>query len=428
MRAEAPDDLRDGRLAQRLTWLTALRLLVLTAFLAVTLALYPGGIESGGFSSQVALCTVAAAYFVAGLYAIVLRRGRGLAAASYLQLVTDQLAWTAIAYITGGATSGATSLYGLTTLSGAILLGLRGGLVAAASGLAMFTCLCAAFATHVIGPPMDQPFEPYATGWSEVAYPLLTNGVAIAVVTALSGYLAERLRLTGGRLELATARAAEAERLAMLGRVAGGLAHEIRNPLGAIAGSIELLRASPELTAEDRELCEIVVREAARLDDLVTDMLDLTRPRPLALAPLDVAATARDVVLLAAKSGRGADVNVVYEGPASLGVVADAAQLRQVIWNLVRNAIQASPAGAEVRVAITARDDRVELDVVDAGSGIPESQRDRLFDAFYTTRVHGVGIGLAVVKRVCDDHGFGLDVLSEEGRGATFRVVIPARA
>ena len=170
------------------------------------------------------------------------------------------------------------------------------------------------------------------------------------------------------------------------------------------------------------------MREAARLDDLVTDMLDLTRPRPLALAPLDVAATARDVVLLAAKSGRGADVNVVYDGPASLGVVADAAQLRQVVWNLVRNAIQASPAGAEVRVAIGERDGRVELDVVDVGSGIPESQRDRLFDAFYTTRAHGVGIGLAGVKRVCDDHGFGLEVLSEAGKGATFRVVIPAPA
>src|SRR5262249_19405957 len=174
-----------------------------------------------------------------------------------------------------------------------------------------------------------------------------------------ASYLAERLRATGGRLvqaaaqvEQAEARAEQAERLALLGRVAAALAHEIRNPLGSIAGSIELLRTGGTLTVDDRRLCEIIERETARLNDLVGDMLELARPRPPSKTRLDLAATAREVVMLAGRSGRGEDVRVRYEGPANVVVHADAAQMRQVVWNLTRNAIQASSAGDEVVVLV----------------------------------------------------------------------------
>jgi signal transduction histidine kinase len=418
------------KLPLRLAWLTALRLLVLTAFLVVTTTLYLGGFTLGGFSSTFALVTVAAAYFLAGLYAILLRVGRGLVPVAYAQLVTDQIAWTAIAYISGGATSGATSLYGLTCLSGAILLGARGGVTAALSASVCFTALCAAFAGHLLHPPTDQPPEAYVTRWSDLGYSIFIVLVALAVVTALSSYLAERLRTTGGHLEQATARAEQAERLALLGSVAAGLAHEIRNPLGSISGSIELLRTGGTLSDEDKRLCELVERETARLNDLVSDMLDLSKPRPPTPAPMDLAATARDVVVLAAKSGRGGDVSVHYEGLDAAPIVADAAQMRQALWNLVRNAIQVSTAGAEVvvRVADAANDRGLELEVKDHGPGISAEARDKLFDAFFTTRAHGMGIGLAVVKRICDEHRFAIGAESSEGAGTIFRVVIPESA
>ena len=415
-----------GSLGLRLVWLTALRLVVVTVVLAVTTTVYLRGFTFGSFSSMFALVTVGIAYFLAAIYAVMLRLGRRLDVVAVVQLVTDQITWTGIVYISGGPLSGATSLYGLTALSGAILLGIRGGVVAAIAGATAFLTLCATMVSGVLLPPYDQPIEAYPRHGTDIGYALFVNLLILGVVTLLASYLAERLRVTGGDLRLATARAQEAEQLAGLGRLAAGLAHEIRNPLGAIAGSIELLRTGGTLSEEDRNLCEIVERETARLNDLVGDMLDLSRPREPAKAAVDLGAIARDVVILAARSGRGSDVKVTFEGPDATAVLADAAQLRQVVWNLVRNAIQASSPGHEVKVVITAESETCALEVRDRGPGISPEARLRLFDAFFTTRAHGMGIGLAVVKRILDDHGFPVEVESEEGEGTTIRVRMPA--
>ena len=114
---------------------------------------------------------------------------------------------------------------------------------------------------------------------------------------------------------------------------------------------------------------------------------------------------------------------VVFRGEE---VVADAAQLRQLVWNLVRNAVQASSPGDAVEVSIDADADGFVLAVSDRGQGIDDEARERLFDAFFTTRSHGTGVGLAVVKAIADEHGFSVEVDSQEGRGATFRVHLPS--
>jgi two-component system, NtrC family, sensor histidine kinase HydH len=416
----------EGSIERSLLWLTALRLVVLTLFLIFTTTVYLRGNSLSSFSTVFSLVTAGAAYFFAAVYAVLLRTRRALTTVARVQLVTDQLTWTAMVYISGGPTSGATPLYGLTCLSGAILLGGEGGLVAALSGAGWYVTLCGAFALGLLDIPPDQPADAYTTRWADMGFPIFANLLALCVVTLLASYLAERLRVTGGHLEQANLRAEEAERLAALGRLAAGLAHEIRNPLGSIAGSIELLRTGGTLSGEDQKLCEIVERETARLNDLVGDMLDLSRPRAPARTTVDLAATARDLATLAAKSGRGSDVCVRYDGPRSAPVLADAAQMRQVVWNLMRNAIQASAPGAEVTVRVRDAGSGVRsLEVSDHGPGIPAEARVRLFDAFFTTRTHGMGIGLAVVKRIVDDHGFEVEVESDGGEGTTFRVRIP---
>src|SRR5262249_13790080 len=144
-------------------------------------------------SQAIVFATIASGFALAAVYAAVLRTGKHLQRLAEAQIVLDQLTWTAIVYVSGGATSGATSFYGLTCLVGAILVGLRGAALAAASGIAIFTILCASFALGWMAPPSDQSEMHYAVTWNAMVYPLLVNGLGITVVALLAGYLADRL-------------------------------------------------------------------------------------------------------------------------------------------------------------------------------------------------------------------------------------------
>lgn len=423
--------LRERELGTRLAWVTGLRLAFLLVLLFATSFFYlKGDFAAFPASERVLFATLGSALVLALGYAVVLRTGRNVERLAYAQILLDQITWTALVYVTGGPGSGATSFYGLTCLVGAVLIGLRGASVAAISGIFVYALLCLGFVTKVLVPPADQLAASYATRLDAVAYPLLTSSLGIGLVGSLSGYLAERLKRTGGQLALASRRAEEAERLAFLGRIAAGLAHEIRNPLGSISGSVEMLRESPALGDEDKQLCAIIHRESLRLNDLVTDMMDLARPREPTMEAVDVAAVAREVRALASHSERsaGGDVTVRYEGPDGPALAeCDAAQMKQVLWNLVRNGVQVTRAGKAVIVRVVPGPKTTLVEVEDAGPGIPEKDRARIFDAFYTTRASGAGIGLAVVKRIVDDHeghGARIDVRCPEGGGAIFSLTL----
>jgi signal transduction histidine kinase len=185
------------------------------------------------------------------------------------------------------------------------------------------------------------------------------------------------------------------------------------------------------MSDDDRRLCEIVRTEALRLNDLVGDMLDLTRHKSPIIAPTDLAQIAQEVVSLASRLGRTAqDVTVVYQGPANhaVEVAADASQLRQVIWNLLRNAVQAASPGTRVSVVVNANSrPHPNFQVHDFGAGIDGQAMTHLFDAFYTNRASGTGIGLAVVKRIVDDHQWTIEVDSTESDGTTFTVILAQR-
>jgi signal transduction histidine kinase len=422
-----PEIVGSAALPRRLAWLTGARLLFMSVALALVGSLYLGGqYEARYYTLRAGLVTFGSGFLLTALYAALLRRGRYVELLADAQLILDQVTWTAVVYLTGGAASGATSFYGLSCLVGAALTGLRGASVAAVSGGICYGALVTALAKRWVLPPIDQPPAMYLPSSEELSFYVTINLLVLVVVMLLAGTLADRLRWTGGELIAATQRADQAERMAALGRLAAGLAHEIRNPLGSIAGSVQLLRAGKGLDEEDRQLCEIIQRETNRLNDLVTDMLDLSKPRKPELAVVDAATVAREVVALAGKSGRAlTDVSVVFiaDGQPAL-VRADNAQLRQLVWNLVRNAVQASGAGAEVQVSVKRQPEGVELAVIDQGVGITEAQMPRLFDAFFTTRSQGSGVGLAVVKRIADEHGFLIHVKSEAGRGAAFRVLM----
>ncbi len=379
--------------------------------------------DLGSFTIKVALWTVMVAFGLSGLYGWILRTGKYLSQLVTAQLVLDQVIWTVVVYLSGGAASGAISFYGITCLLGAVLAGFRGATTAAVTALLCYLLLVTGLVTGYVAPPPDQPAAAYQASNQDVLYSAVVTSLMLVVVSLLSGSLSERLRITGGQLVKAEARATQAEREALIGRLAMALAHEIRNPLSSISGSIRMLQSNRYLSDDDHKLCEIIEREAWRLDDLVSDMVNVAKPKKPQLAVVDIAAIAQDVVSLAKNSGRGlGDVLTAYEGETLANVMADAAMVRQMLWNLVRNAVQSSQAGDVVKVGIYLANGDCTIDVVDYGIGISDDAKEQIFDAFFTTRSHGTGIGLAVVKRIVDEHGWSVRVIDTKPRGATFRV------
>jgi len=218
-----------------------------------------------------------------------------------------------------------------------------------------------------------------------------------------------------------------AERLATVGQLAAGVAHEIRNPLAAISGSIELLRAAPQ-SSDDATLMEIVQREIARLNALIGDLLDYANPRPSQPVDFDLAVLVNETVQVARADASFTDVELLVATDDRLPYHGDPAKLRQVLWNLVRNAADAAAAGGKhVRVAARRVDGHVKIAVSDDGPGIPESQVNHVFDPFFTTKKKGTGLGLATCHSIVADHKGSISVeTSMEGRsGTTMTVVLP---
>ena len=229
------------------------------------------------------------------------------------------------------------------------------------------------------------------------------------------------------------------DRLAVLGRMAAGLAHEIKNPLGAIKGAAQLLGEDPanQLSASDGEFVSIILEEVDRLDRVVGSVLNYARPARGHSAELDVRqVVGRTAKLLEAESP---DCRLEVSLPTELPPVqADAEQLRQVLINLIRNAVQAMEGRGTVRIQVKlaegARasgpsdhaDEWLEISVSDSGPGMTPNVRENLFVPFFTTKQKGSGLGLAISQRIVKEMAGRIEVTSSEGQGATFSVFLPA--
>jgi two-component system sensor histidine kinase PilS (NtrC family) len=238
------------------------------------------------------------------------------------------------------------------------------------------------------------------------------------------------------------------ERMAAVGQLSASLAHEVRNPLAAISGSIQMLQGRlPDFdgSREPGKLMEIALREIDRLDRLIADFLGYARPGPLNLRAVGVAEVLDDVLEIF-EAGRPETVEVHTDLEADLAVRADPDQLRQVLWNLAINAAQAMPDGGVLALSgrrmpceasqESSAEDRkdgedqsklnsIEISVADEGVGIAADDLARIFDPFFTTKREGSGLGLATVHRIVANHGGSVRVESKLGAGTTIRVRLP---
>jgi len=252
----------------------------------------------------------------------------------------------------------------------------------------------------------------------------------IALPNGLSGYLftfqdvTELRRLErGARLQ---------QRLAAVGEMAAGIAHEIRNPLAAISGSMQVLRQELPLNDEQAQLMDIVLKESERLNDTIRSFLAYARPQKFSVARLDLGQVVHDTAVLLRNSSeaRPSHVVEVQRPPRPLWFDADENQVRQIIWNIASNGLRAMPDGGRLVLAAdgTSAPDEVVLSVRDEGRGIPAEELDTIFQPFRGSFDRGTGLGLAIVHRIVTDYGGSVEVSSTVGAGTTVCVRLPVRA
>ena len=216
------------------------------------------------------------------------------------------------------------------------------------------------------------------------------------------------------------------ERLAVIGGLAAGVAHEIRNPLASISGSIELLTDSFNAEDENTALMEIVLREIDRLDGLVDELLNYANPQPLQKRSFDLRKLVDDTLRVFHSDKRRKGINVEFAEGDAIEIDADPEKIRQLFWNLIRNAADAARhGGGNVQIRATREGDRAVLRVQDDGPGISDDDLRKIFDPFFTTKNAGTGLGLAIVHSIAHDHGGSVLVESKAGSGAVFTVEVP---
>lgn len=217
-----------------------------------------------------------------------------------------------------------------------------------------------------------------------------------------------------------------AERMAALGQLAGGLAHEVRNPLGIVRATAQLLHRKLHDRPELHDHTRILTTESDRIDRLIGALLNYASPRPLDRRPLDLVCLLQELALACQPLADAAHITLhVAPGPP-LSIQGDWDYLWQALLNILLNAIQASPSGQQVLVGATLQDEKVTLMVRDYGSGISPLHREHVFDPFFTTRDDGTGMGLAVVARIVSEHGGRVSLTSPVDGGTCVTIHLPA--
>jgi two-component system sensor histidine kinase PilS (NtrC family) len=221
------------------------------------------------------------------------------------------------------------------------------------------------------------------------------------------------------------------QRLAEVGEMAAGIAHEIRNPLASMAGSIQILRDELPLTPDQSQLMDIVLRESDRLNDTIRRILSFAKAQPAAATDVDLRQVMSDAArLLANNTEVTGDHSIVVDVPAEpLVYHADEAQIRQIVWNLATNGLRAMPNGGRLRLLARRQDegDEVVIGVEDEGVGIAAEDLDGIFQPFRSGFSRGTGLGLSIVHKIASDYGGEVRVTSEKGKGTTIEVALPVK-
>ena len=359
-----------------------------------------------------------------GLYAW----GRGLVAQAFAQVVFDLLLITAFVYISGGIASSMYFLYLFPIIAAGLVISGRAGFLAASLSAILFGLLVDGVYFGFI--PAFRPEHAVKTPLGSMLVTIFIAWGVFFVIAGLISKLAGSLRKTREALRAADKELLVRERLSEAGRVSASLAHEIRNPLAAISGSVQVLKKELALSDEQRDLMGIVIKESERVSHSLEQFLDFALPSKHVFSVISLT-DILDETLKILKGGGELDGKVEVTGnfrSADLHYYGNAGQFKQVFWNLIKNAVKAMPDGGRLRLDFLGPQRKeIRIVVADSGRGMTDEDKEHLFEPFYSGFENGRGLGMSIVRKIVEDYDGRIDVRSELNKGAEILITLPLR-
>ena len=412
-------------LDQKLKLLMLFRLLFTTILLGSTIIIQLNENVSALAPPLLLLYGLVAIIFILSFaYSLALPKIQRKVMLAYIQISVDTIVVTLIVFVTGCFLSFFSFLYLVVIIYSSTLLFLKGSMIIAGLCSLQYAILISLEFYGVVQPfgigisPLISEF-----GWLRVLYKVMITAVACYAVAFLSGFLSEQARRTRSELQRMSEHVKRVEKMASLGEMAAGLAHEIKNPLASLSGSIQILREEIGYQPEQDNLMRIVLRETDRLSTLVSDFLLFAKPPTGNREWFQLDGAILEILELFNKN-KSLESNITIDDSLASNVLVemDPIHLRQILWNLLLNAAEAVKSQGQIWVETRAhKNNRVEISVSDNGEGIALEKIDSIFDPFYTTKQSGTGLGLSIVYRILEYYDSRLDVESAIGQGTSVR-------
>ncbi len=411
---------------QQLKWIVLSRVIFCIVLIFSSIVFSSG--ENLSFLSQpfVTLYYLAAAIlFLSVGYGLWLKQGKKLLVLSYTQILADTFSVTVIIYVTGSLDSIFTFLYLLIIIYGAMLVFLRGSLIIAGISSIQYGLLIVLEYYHIIPPFSGQHTAPASLNPNLVFYRILILMSACMAVGYLSGLLARQLRRARQDLKITHAHYKRVEKMEIMDEMISGIAHEIKNPLASLAGSIQLLREDTTPSSREDRLMKIILRETERMKTIVNEIRLFAKPSRANAVSVMVHQAVMDVVSLFLNSKEFKNrIQVVTHLDEGLSIHIDPVHFQQIMWNLIKNAAQAIPGKGKIVITLTSpRNHRIYLTISDNGQGIESDIARHIFDPFFTTKPEGTGLGLPIIHRLIETYDGLIDFDSSPGKGTIFTII-----
>ncbi|MBN2246304.1 MAG: hypothetical protein JW755_10720 [Candidatus Aminicenantes bacterium] len=408
-------------------WLILIRLIIFTTFFISALAIqYSTAAFLAVKTFNLLILLIVFTYILSLVYFILYSWGKYLTFQVYLQIIFDLLTITALVYLSGGLRGSFYFFYILAIIAASTVLSSRAAYITAALSCVFSGLLVDALYLKII--PYVDSVEPPDWTFAVVLYNIFIAWAVFFLVAFLINYLTKNLRRTRDKLDLAQRELEVKRRLAAVGEVSAQLAHEIRNPLAAISGSIQVLKSDLELKDDQEKLMNIVVNESDRISQSLEEFMNLSSSGSQVFSWIDLSTILRETIFLLQRGGE-LNGNLVIEGNydrRETPFYGNTNQLKQVFLNLIKNSIKAMPSGGKLYLNFNnPKKNELRFTIKDSGRGMTPEEKEKIFEPFFSKFSTGKGLGMSVVHRIVGDYKGKIQVLSEPDKGTEISVTFP---